>query len=137
MLAVVFGTAVAISQGVQEGYSLGGYLLFFMVTAFGAFAFIKIVGQHLGIVVNGHPQRTTPANAELRRCLVHAVVAESASAPVSIAWRSVIWSALGVSEQRVGWPDFNELVLGIAAVTAIGTVMVESMVHLSRRRHAA
>lgn len=137
VLAVALGIAVAISQGSQEGYSSGGYLLFFMVTASGVFAFITIVGQHLGLIVNDHPQPTTATNAELRKWLVHAVVAASASAPVSVAFRSVIWSALGISEQQAGWPDFNELVLGIAAVTAIMTVMVESLVHLARRRRAA
>ena len=137
ILAVVFGIAVALSQGVQEGYSPGGYLLFFMVTAFGVFAFVTIVGQHLGLVVNDHQLSTTPRNAGLRKCLVHAVVAGSASAPVSIAFRSVIWSALGISERRVGWPDFNELVLGMAVVTAMVAVVVESLVYLSRQRHAA
>jgi hypothetical protein len=52
ILAAVPGMAVAISQGVQEGYSPGGYVLFFMVTALGLFAFITIVGQHLGLVVD-------------------------------------------------------------------------------------
>src|ERR1039457_7471067 len=91
-----------------------------MVAAFGVFAFVRIVGQHLGLVVNAHQQPTTARNAGLRKCLVHAVVAGSASAPVSIAFRSVIWSALGISERRGGWPDFNELVLGLAVGTAVG-----------------
>lgn len=137
ILAVAFGIAVAISQGVQEGYSPGGYLLFFMVTAFGVFAFITIAGQHLGLVVNHHQQPASAPKAELRKCLVHAAVAASASAPVSIAFRSVIWSTLGISEQQVGWPDFNELVLGMAAVTAIVAVTVEWLVQLRRHRHAA
>jgi hypothetical protein len=137
ILAVVLGSAMAISQGIQEGYSSGGYLLFFMVTAFGVFAFIMIVGQHLGLVVNDHQQPTAAVHAELRKRLLHAMVAASASAPLAIAFRSVIWSALGISEQQVGWPDFNELVLGIAAVTAVLTVMVESLVHHSRHSHAA
>ena len=136
ILAVAFGIAVAISQGVQEGYSPGGYLLFFMVTAFGVFAFITIAGQHLGLVVN-HQQPATAPKAELRKCLVHAAVAASASAPVSIAFRSVIWSTLGISEQQVGWPDFNELVLGMAAVTAIVAATVESLAQLRRHRRAA
>src|ERR1019366_5157732 len=79
----------------------------------------------------------TARNAGLRKRLVHAVVAGSASAPVSIAFRSVIWSTLGISERRVGWPDFNELVLGMAIVTAIVAVVVESLVYLARHRHAA
>jgi hypothetical protein len=137
ILAAVLGIATAISQGVQEGYSPGGYLLFFMVTAFGVFAFITIAGKHLGLIVNDHQQPAAAANAELRKCLVHALVAASASAPCSIAFRSVIWSALGISEQRVSWADFNELVLGMAAMTAIVTVMVESLARLSLNRHAA
>jgi hypothetical protein len=136
ILAVVFGIAVALSQGVQEGYSPGGYLLFFMVTAFGVFAFVTVVGQHLGLVVNDHQKPTAARNAGLRKCLVHAVVAGSASAPVSIAFRSVIWSTLGISERQVGWPDFNELVLGMAVVTAIAAVVVESLIYLARHRQA-
>jgi hypothetical protein len=75
-------------------------------------------------------------NAKLRKCLIHAAVAASASAPVAIAFRSVIWPAFGVSEQQAGWLDFNELVLGAAAVTAGVTVMPESLLHRARRRHA-
>ena len=136
-LAVGLGIAAALSQGVQEGYSPGGYLLFFMVTAFGVFAFVTITGQHLGLVVSHHQQPATARNAGLRKCLVHAVVAGSASAPVSIAFRSVIWSALGISERRAGWPDFNELVLGTAVVTAIMAMVAESLVDLARHKHAA
>ena len=137
ILAVMFGMAVALSQGVQEGYSPGGYLLFFMVTASGVFAFVTIVGQHLGLVVSDHQQPTTARNAGLRKCLVHAVVVGCASAPVSIAFRSVIWSTLGISEQQAGWPVFNELVLGMAVVTAIAAMVVESLVYLARHRNAA
>lgn len=136
-LAVGLGIAVALSQGVQEGYSPGGYLLFFMVTAFGVFAFVSITGQHLGLVVSRHQPPATAGNAGLRKCLVHAVVAGSASAPVAIAFRSVIWSALGISERRAGWPDFNELVLGTAIVTAIMAVVAESLIYHARHRHAA
>jgi hypothetical protein len=49
----------------------------------------------------------------------------------------VIGSALGISERRAGWPDFNELVLGTAVVTAIMAVVAESLVYLARHRHAA
>jgi hypothetical protein len=128
VLAAALGVAVAVPQGIQEGYTSGGYLLFFMVTALGAFAFTTVIAQHLGLVVSDHPQ---PANA-FRKRLIHAAVAASASAPVAIAFRSVIWPALGISEQRVGWPDFNELVLGVAALTAVVTVVVESLVAASR-----
>jgi hypothetical protein len=128
ILAAALGVAVAIPQGIQEGYTSGGYLLFFMVTALGAFAFITVIAQHLGLVVSDQPR---PANAGVRKLLIHAVVAASASAPVAIAFRSVIWSALGISEQQPGWPDFNELVLGVAALTAVVTVVVESLVAAS------
>jgi hypothetical protein len=134
ILAAVPGMAVAISQGVQEGYSPGGYVLFFMVTALGLFAFITIVGQHLGLVVDHHDQPAHAMKAGIRKCLVHAAVAAGVSAPVSIAFRSVIWSALGISEQQAGWSEFNELVLGMAAATAILTVMVESLAQLARHR---
>ncbi len=137
ILAVVFGIAVAISQGVQEGYAPGGYVLFFMVTAFGVFAFAAIVGQHLGFVVRNHQQPTTATDPTLRKRMAHAVVAASASAPVSIAFRSVIWSILGISERQFGWANLNELVLGIAVVTAIATVIVESLIHLARQKRAA
>ncbi len=130
-LAAVLGMSVAISQGVQEGYAPGGYVLFFMVTALGLFAFITIVGQHLGLVVN---HREPSVHAGIRKGLVHAAVAAGVSAPVSIAFRSVIWSALGISQQQVGWSDFNELVLGMAAAAAVLTVLVESLVYLARRR---
>jgi hypothetical protein len=136
-LAAVLGIATATSQGVQEGYSPGGYLLFFMVTTLGVFAFVTIAGQQLGLVANERQPPATARNAVIRKCLVHAVVAGSASAPVSIAFRSVIWSALGISERRAGWPDFNELVLGVAAVTAIVAVAAELLVSLARRRRAA
>jgi hypothetical protein len=136
IFSVVFGVAVAISQGVQEGYSLGGYLLFFLVTALGVFAFTTIVGQHLGLVVGERAEPAPPTRAELRRCLIHAAVAASASAPAAIAFRSVIWSVFGVSEQQAGWLDLNELVLGVAAVAASVTVMLESLLHRSRHWHS-
>ena len=107
ILAAVLGSATAISQGIQEGYSQGGYLLFFMVTAFGVFAFIMIAGQHLGLVVNDQQRQTAAMHAELRKRLVHAMVAASASAPVAIAFRSVIWSALGISEQQARLARFQ------------------------------
>lgn len=135
--SVVLGIGVATSQGVQEGYSFGGYLLFFLVTASGVFAFLTIVGQHLGLLVGDTAQPATAVNAELRKCLIHAAVAASASAPFAIAFRSVIWSAFGISEQQARWPDLNELVLGVAAVTASVTVVLESLPHRSRREHAA
>jgi hypothetical protein len=100
------------------------------------FAFTAIVGQHLGLVVGERAEPAPPANAELRRCLIHAAVAASASAPVAIAFRSVIWSVFGVSEQQAGWLDLNELVLGAAAVAGSVTVMLESLLHRSRHRHA-
>jgi hypothetical protein len=134
--SVVIGIAVATSQGVQEGYSFGGYLLFFLVTAAGVFAFTTIVGQHLGLVVGVPAEPAAATNAEFRDCLIHAAVAASASAPFAIAFRSVIWSVFGISEQRAGWLDLNELVLGLAAVTAIATVMLESLLHRSRHKHA-
>jgi hypothetical protein len=109
----------------------------FMVTAFGVFALVTIVGQYLGLVVNDHSQPASGTSAEFRKYLVHAVVAASASAPASIAFRSVVWTAPGISEQQAGWPDLNELVLGTAAVTAVVTVIAESLVHLARQRHAA
>ena len=136
IFSVVLGIAVAISQGVQEGYSLGGYVLFFLVTALGVFAFTTIVGQHLGLVVGERAEPAPATHAELRRCLIHAAVAASASAPAAIAFRSVIWSVFGVSEQKAGWLDLNELVLGVAAVTAGVTVMLESLPHRSRHGHA-
>ena len=136
IVSVAFGIAVAISQGVQEGYSFGGYLLFFLVTALGVFAFTTIVGQHLGLVVGDAAEPATAANGELRNCLIHAAVAASASAPFAIAFRSVIWPVFGISEQQAGWLDLNELVLGTAAVTASVTVMLESLLHRSRRNHA-
>lgn len=132
ILAAACGVAVAMSQGVQEGYSPGGYLLFFMIPTFGVFAFLAIVGQHLGLVVNDRPR----ASPGYRRYLVHAVVTASASAPVSIAFRPAIWSALGISGQRGGWPALNELVLVAVAVTALVTMVVESLVLLGRRGHA-
>jgi hypothetical protein len=135
--SVVLGIALATSQGVQEGYSFGGYLLFFLVTALGVFAFLTIIGRHLGLVVGDTAQPATAANADLRKCLVHAAVAASASAPLAIAFRSEIWSAFGISEQQARWPDLNELVLGAAAVTAAVTVVLESLLHRARREHAA
>jgi hypothetical protein len=136
ILSVVLGIAVAISQGVQERYSFGGYLLFFLVTALGVFAFITIAGQHLGLVVGDTAEPATATNAELRNCLIHAAVAASASAPFAIAFRSVIWSAFGISEQQAGWLDLNELVLGVAAVTASVIIMLEFLLHRSRPEHA-
>lgn len=135
ILSVVIGIAVATSQGVQEGYSFGGYLLFFLVTASGVFAFTTIVGQHLGLVVGAPAGPAAAANAGLRDCLIHAAVAASASAPFAIAFRSVIWSVFGISEQQAGWLDLNELVLVLAAVTASVTVMLESLLHRSRHKH--
>ncbi len=136
IFSVVPGIAVALSQGVQEEYSVGGYLLFFLVTALGVFAFTTITGQHLGLLVGDRAEPATATNADLRKRLIHAAVAASASAPVAVAFRSVIWSVFGVSEQRAGWPDLNELVLGVAAVTACVTVILESLAHSSRHRHA-
>ncbi len=87
----------------------------------------------------GDPARRPLGRAVLGSLALAAlfVVAILPAPALPTMWSRGPWaqSALGVSEQRVGWPDFNELVLGIAAVTAIGTVMVESLVHLSRRRH--
>jgi hypothetical protein len=100
------------------------------------YAFTAIVGQHLGLVVGERAEPAPPANDELRRCLIHAAVAASASAPVAVAFRSVIWSVFGVSEQQAGWLDLNELVLGAAAVAGSVTVMLESLLHRSRHRHA-
>jgi hypothetical protein len=60
------GMAVAILQGVQEGYSPGGYVLFFMVTALGLFAFIIIVGQHLGLVGSAWSTRRSRQASALR-----------------------------------------------------------------------
>ena len=103
VLAGASGIAVAISQGVQEGYSPGGYLLFFVVTASGVFAFLTIAGQHLGLIVIDHRQPTAAMNPELRDRLVHAVVAATASAPLSVAFRSANRSALGLSEPQFSW----------------------------------
>lgn len=127
VLAAAFGVAVALSQGVQEGYPPGGYLLFFLVAASGVFAFLVIAGSHLGLVVNDEPRPAAGARAALRECLVHAAVAASASVPVAVAFRSVAWSAFGITEQQAGWRDLNELVLAAAAVTAVITVAAESL----------
>lgn len=121
--SALFGVAVALSQGMQEGYPPGGLVLFFVVAACGMFAFLMVAGWHLGLVTDRGPQ---PASRASRR-LTRVAVASSASVPVAIAFRFAIWSAFGINHAKFSWLALDEIVLGVATATALLTLVLDCL----------
>jgi hypothetical protein len=125
--SVLFGALVAVSQGVQEGYPPGGFVLFFVVASCGMFTFAMLAGSYLGMLGHSRPR----PHSRPRTTLIRVAVATSASAPAAIAFRTAIWSLLGVHQSTFSWLALDETVLAVAAATAILTLAIESLL----RRH--
>jgi hypothetical protein len=121
--SALFGALVAVSQGVQEGYPAAGYLLFFVVASSGFFAFALLAGSYLGLLGDGHRKQRSRARTTLTRVFA----ATSASVPVAIAFRTAIWSLLGVPHQTFTWTALDLTVLGVAATTAIVTLVLDRL----------
>jgi hypothetical protein len=110
VLSLAFGAALATSQSVQEGYVASGFLLVLAVAATSMFAFLAIVGAHLGLT--GDARR--PAGR-----VTHAGVAACVSVPITLAFRAAVWSLLGFHGQP-GWLGLMLLMLVVA--TGAGVV---------------
>ena len=119
--SLLFGALVAISQGVQEGYPAAGYVLFFVVASAGFFAFAVLAGSYLGLLGDRHQQHRSRASTTLTRVFV----ATSASIPVAIAFRTAIWSLLGVPHKSFSWLTLDVTVLAVAATVAMLTLLVD------------
>jgi hypothetical protein len=125
--SVLFGALVALSQGVQEGYPAGGFVFFFVIAGCGMFTFAMLAGSYLGLLGHGYPC----PHSRMGTRLIRVGVATGASVPVAVAFRTAIWSLLGVHQTTFSWLALDETVLAVAAAAAILTLTVETLL----RRH--
>jgi hypothetical protein len=86
-----------------------------------------VAGRYLGLVTDSDPR---PASRPSRR-LTRVAIASSASVPIAIAFRSAIWSALGINQANFSWLALDETVLAVATATALLTLVLD---FLLRRR---
>jgi hypothetical protein len=120
--STLFGALVAVSQGVQEGYPAGGYVLFFVVATCGFFTFAVLAGSYLGLLGDIHPRQGSRVRTATR-----VYVATCASVPIAIAFRTAIWSLLGVPQKTFTWLALDVTILAVAATTAILTLTVNRL----------
>ncbi|MBR7827852.1 hypothetical protein KDK95_16150 [Actinospica sp. MGRD01-02] len=132
-LSLAFGFTTALAQGLQEGYTLGVYLVLFINHAAGMFAYLALIGAFLGIAGTPPQQRATTRSASARRRTVRAGIAACVSIPVAGAFRAQLWSLISRPERLQPY-ELITLMLGAAVATAALTYATETIAGRSGRR---
>ncbi|HTJ71679.1 MAG TPA: hypothetical protein VL551_29335 [Actinospica sp.] len=125
-LSLAFGFTTALAQGLQEGYTLGVYLVLFLNHAAGMFAYLALLGAFLGIAGTPPQQRAVTQSAATRRRAVHAGIAACVSIPVAGAFRAQLWSLIG-RPGSIGPYGLIALMLAAAAAAAVLTYATETV----------
>jgi hypothetical protein len=126
MTAGVFGAGVGANQSIREGYSLPAAAFVIILLFCGMFSFLVVAGAYLGIV-----RSETHLNGARRRA-VDAVVVGCAAAVAALAFRDVLWAALGVNPSTVGAGNFALLVTCSAAAVMAVVFVVETSLRLHK-----
>lgn len=105
----------------REGYS-PSLLVFVLVVAWcGMFVLLVASGSYLGLV------RSPKGLGGVPRRLLHAALAGSASVPVTLALRDLLWWLVGSSAEQAVLADLDRLLVTVAAFTGCATLLVGTL----------
>jgi hypothetical protein len=127
VVATATGALVAIAQSVGEGYRLDLAVVFFTITASGVFAFVMVAGSYLRVVRADRPGRRPTA-------VLRAAVLAAAAVPITLAFRTPLWSLVGARSEASGLPALCLLLAAAALVAFTASLAAQHLATAPRRR---